>query len=97
MVRHLVLIRFTDQGIHDVSQSIDRARDFRQAVESAGDKVECQYWTLGEHDGCFMLETPDETSAAALLLRLDQAGNVRTRTLRAFDADEFQRISGSLG
>jgi uncharacterized protein with GYD domain len=96
MVRYLALVTFTDQGVRNVAQSIDRAGQFRAAVESAGGRVLSQYWTLGELDGCFVFEAPDETTAAGLLLRLDQGDNIRTRTLRAFDSDEFQKIIGSL-
>ena len=96
MVRFLTLVTFTDQGIREVSESVDRAGKFRSVVESAGGQVLCQYWAFGDVDGCFVLEAPDETTAASLLLRLDQEGHVRTRTLRVFDSDEFRTIASTL-
>ena len=95
MVRFLSLISFTDKGIGDVSKSLQRAADFRSAVESKGGKVLSQYWALGNVDGCVMFESPDDQTAAALLLKLGKEDNVRTSTMRVFDAEEFASIVNS--
>lgn len=92
MTRFMSLLTFTDQGIRDVKQSIQRADGFRKAVDAAGGKVISQYWLVGEADGCVVFEAPDDQVASALLLSLGQQGNVRTRTLRVYDAQEFARI-----
>ncbi len=96
MVRYLSLISFTDQGIRDVKKSTARAAEFRSSVEAAGGKVLQQYWAVGEVDGCVVFEAPDDISAASLLLKLGQSDNVRTRTLRVFEADEFDKIVATL-
>lgn len=82
MTRHLSLLNFTDRGVTNVKQSAKRADAFRAAVEKVGGKVIAQYWAIGEFDGCVIFETPDDQSAAALLLTLGQDGNVRTKTQR---------------
>jgi uncharacterized protein with GYD domain len=92
MTRFLSFLTFTDQGIRNVKQSIERANDFRKVIEAAGGKVVSQYWLVGEADGCIVFEAPDDQVAAALLLSLGQQGNVRTRTLRVYDAKEFAKI-----
>jgi len=92
MTRFLSLLTFTDQGIRDVKQSIQRADGFRKLVEAAGGKVILQCWLVGEADGCVVFEAPDDQVASALLLSLSQQGNVRTRTLRVYDTKEFERI-----
>lgn len=92
MTRFLSLLTFTDQGIHDVKKSIQRADEFRKSVEAAGGKVVMQYWAVGEADGCVVFEAPDDQAASALLLSLGQQGNVRTRTLHVYDTKEFERI-----
>jgi len=96
MVRYLSLISFTDRGIKDVSQSLDRAAGFKSQVESVGGKVVSQYWALGEFDGVLVFECPDDRVAASLMLKLGQADNVRTRTTRLFDASEFGEIVSSV-
>lgn len=94
MVRYLSLMSFTDQGIRGVDQSCERARKFRAAVEGAGGKVQFLYWAVGEFDGAFAFEVPDEATATRLLLSLGKLGNVRTRSLRVYDESEFQGILG---
>ena len=92
MAKFLSLITFTDQGIRNVKDSTTRAEHFRRDVEAVGGKVQAAYWTLGDFDGCVLLEAPDEETATAAMLRLGQQGNVRTRTMRLYDEEEFQEI-----
>lgn len=92
MTRCLALLTFTEQGLHNVQQSAKRAAAFRESVEKSGGKVLAQYWALGEADGCIVFEAPDEDTAGSLLLALARAGNVRTRTLRVYDEQEFARM-----
>ena len=92
MTRYLSLITFTEQGIRSVKQTVQRSHVFRKSVEAAGGTVLSQYWAVGEADGCVVFEAPDEETAASLLLALGQLGNVRTRTLRVYDAKEFETI-----
>lgn len=92
MPRFLSLISFTDQGDRELKATIDRSNQFRSSVEQAGGKVEGLYWALGAFDGAVVFEAPSEETAVRLLLALDRQGNVRTQTLRVFDAGEFQQI-----
>ncbi len=92
MIRYLALINLTDQGVRQVSHSIDRASSFGSAVETAGGKLLSQYWAVGEADGCVVFEVPDEQTGAALLLSLAKDGNVRTRTMRLYDTEEFRQV-----
>jgi uncharacterized protein with GYD domain len=96
MTRYLSLLNFTEQGLRSVQQSSERAHQFRKSVEAAGGKVVSQYWAVGEADGCIVFETPNEETAAALLLALGKLGNVRTRSLRIFDDMEFARITAKV-
>ncbi len=92
MIRYLSLLNFTDQGIRDIDNSVKRAESFRQAVEAAGGKLVSQYWSTGDADGCVVFEAPDDQAGASLLLSLAKKGNVRTRTIRVFDTQEFQDV-----
>ena len=49
-------------------------------------------WTLGEYDIVVVLEAPDDETATSLALEVSSLGNVRTTTLRGFDADEMRGI-----
>jgi uncharacterized protein with GYD domain len=88
----IALLNFTDQGIENLKDSPHRADMFMEVAERAGARVKDVYWTIGSHDGVLIIEAPDDETAAAVLLSLAAAGNVRTRTLRAFDWPEFQSV-----
>lgn len=96
MTRYLLLLRFTEQGVKAVDRSPARAAQFRDVVAAAGGNVSFQFWTTGQWDGCALLETPDEQTAASLVLGLGKAGNVRTQTMRVFDEQEFKSIAEKL-
>lgn len=92
MPSYLSLVNFTDEGVRDVKDSIQRASGFRSAVEGAGGTVKEVYWGIGEADGAVIFDAPSEETAMSLLLHLTRSGFVRTRTMRLFSADEFENI-----
>jgi uncharacterized protein with GYD domain len=91
---YVSLLTFTDQGIRALKQSPQRAAATRQQLEAAGVKVVAQLWTVGACDGVLVLESDSEQKILALLAQLAAAGNVRTQSLRAFDAAQFAEIVG---
>jgi uncharacterized protein with GYD domain len=52
---------------------------------------------MGEYDFIIVLEAPDDETAATLVLRVAAVGNVRSKTMRAFDADQMSDIIGRTG
>ena len=94
MKTYITLLRFTDQGARNIQQSPHRALGFREKVEAHGIKVVAQYWTAGQCDGVLILQGDSETKVLHVLSDLAAAGNVRTESLRAFDATEFAAIVG---
>jgi uncharacterized protein with GYD domain len=94
---YVVLGNWTDQGTKDFGGAVERANGFRQLVEQAGGRVRELVWTMGEYDFVIVAEGPDDETAATLLLRVGAAGNVRSKTMRAFDADEMSDIIARAG
>lgn len=92
MATFIVLLDYTDRGIRNVRDSPQRADSFNEFAEKHGAKIVSQYWTIGSHDGVFVMEAPDDEVAASVLLHLGAGGNVRTTTLRAFDWVEAQEL-----
>ena len=68
-----------------------------QRNRAAGGRVGALSWTRGAYDIVSAAESPDEDAARATLLALGALGNVRTESLRAFDADDRRRILATLG
>ena len=86
------LVNWTDQGIRTVKETLDRVPQTEELAQSVGASVADLYWTLGEHDLVAIIEAPDDETATAFLLSLGAQGNVRTKTLRAFNREEMQGI-----
>ena len=93
MTRFISLLRFTEQGIKTIKKSRARAEAFREAAAKAGVTVETQYWTTGSYDGVLIFSAEEESAALHCLAALAAAGNVRTETLRALTAKEFEAIA----
>ena len=94
MARYVSLIRFTEQGVRNLSKSPSRAVAFRKAAEKAGVTVETHLWTTGAYDGVLIVSADDDETALKQIAKLAALGNVRTETLQAFDAAEFAAIVG---
>ena len=94
---YVTLGNWTDQGTRDFGGAVERANGFRKLVEQAGGRVRELVWTMGEYDFIIVAEAPDDETAATLLLRVGAAGNVRSRTMPAFDADQMSDIIARTG
>ena len=91
-----MLLRFTEQELAQIGDSLERAESFRQAAETAVANVEAQPWTTGPYDGVMVISAPDDTTAAALVLRLGQGKSVQTCMLRTFSKGEFAEVLGKM-
>ena len=52
----------------------DRGKAAAEAAESIGTKLHGFWWALGEFDGVFLLEAPDNVTAAALSMLVGGSG-----------------------
>jgi uncharacterized protein with GYD domain len=92
MPTYVSLINWTDQGIRNVKETVDRAARAEDLAQKYGARFERLYWTVGPYDIVAISEAPDDESATAFLLELGSLGNVRTTTLRAYDREEMSSI-----
>ncbi|NES29376.1 GYD domain-containing protein [Micromonospora terminaliae] len=92
MPTYIALLNWTDQGIRAYKDTPKRADAFAAATQKVGAKLVNLQWTVGPYDLVAVVEAPDEETAAAALLQLGGAGNVRTTTMRAFSQDEMAGI-----
>jgi uncharacterized protein with GYD domain len=96
MTTYIGLINFTDQGVKTVKDSPKRAAAAKEIAGRFGVTMKDIWWTLGAHDIVCVLEAPDDQSATAFNLAIAGQGNVRTQTLRAFTADEVEKVLAKL-
>ncbi len=92
MPTYASIFRWTDQGIRAARETVSRYEQARQGIERAGGQLTAFYWTQGAYDAVAIAEWPDEETGMAFLLATGMQGNVRTETMRAFSAEEMQRI-----
>lgn len=92
MPRYVVLFDWTEQGVRNFKDTVDRYESAQSQLEGLGVRFTDIYWTLGSHDIVSIVDAPNDESLAAGLLAVAGAGNVRTTTLRAFAADEMRSL-----
>ena len=92
MARYVVLLDWTEQGVAGFKDSVDRYESAQEQFQQLGVSFQDVYWTLGEHDIVGVMEAPDDATLAAALLQLGAQGNIRTKTMRAFSADDMRAV-----
>ena len=97
MTTYIMLINWTDQGIRDVKSSPKRLDAARKLLGDLGGTLRTVYMTMGEFDMVFIAEAPDDAVAARFAVMLGKAGNIRTRTIKAFPELAYREIITSLG
>jgi uncharacterized protein with GYD domain len=96
MQTYIFLVRFTEQGMRNIKDTINRADAFKQMAAKAGVIVKVLCWTMGRYDVIAVFEAPDDESATALSFSASSLGSVRTEILRGFSFEEMTRILGKM-
>ena len=97
MPTYVALIDWTDQGVQNFKDTVDRYEAAQSTFESVGVRFTDIWWTLGTHDIVATVEAPDDETLAAALLSIAAQGNIRTTTLRAFSREEMRTVIGKVG
>jgi uncharacterized protein with GYD domain len=97
MPTYVSLVNWTDQGIKNIRDTLDRAERSAELAEKHGARLQQLFWTVGPYDIVSIVEAPDDEAATAYLLEIGSAGNIRTTTLRAYNREEMSGILERLG
>ena len=92
MATYVSLVNWTDKGVGAFKDTVDRSEAVQELAAKFGATLKEIYWTIGPYDIVAISEAPDDETATAFALALSAQGNVRTTTLRAFNADEMRGI-----
>jgi uncharacterized protein with GYD domain len=68
----------------------DRSAAATEAAESLGCKLHGLWWALGDHDGAFLLEAPDNVAVVALSMAVGASGQISTENTALLDMNEAQ-------
>ena len=96
MVTYVGLLSFTDKGIQGIKDTTKRAAAAREVAKKFGVNMREILWTMGKYDIVCVLEAEDEQALAAYNLATAIQGNVRSHSLRAYSADEMDKILAKL-
>lgn len=92
MATYILLANFTQQGITNVVDTVERANIVKAMAARLGTMMKEIFWTLGRYDVVAVFDAPDDRTMTALSLSIAKLGNTRTQTLRAFSHDEMKDI-----
>ncbi len=95
MAHFVSLLTWTDQGAKTASETLERAEAAKKLASEMGGSIEL-YWTMGQYDLVTISEFADDETAVAFLAKVSSLGNVRTQTMRAFDADAVRGIMAKM-
>jgi uncharacterized protein with GYD domain len=96
MSTYIILGHFTDQGVRGAKDTVKRADAFKALAKQHGVTVRETFWTLGAFDVVSIVDSQDDEGMTALGLSMGVLGNVRTQTLRAFDAAAMTKVIGKM-
>ena len=97
MPTYVSLVSWTEKGIASFKDTLDRSEAAKTLAAKHGGSITDIHWTLGPYDLVVVSEAPDDESATAFALELGAQGNVRTTTMRAFDAAAMRGILAKTG
>jgi uncharacterized protein with GYD domain len=68
----------------------DRTAAAKEAAESLGCTLHGIWWTLGDHDGAFILDAPDDVAVVALSMAVGASGHISTENTLLLDMNAAQ-------
>ncbi len=96
MPTFMLTMNFTDQGIRSIKNALTRTQAARDLAKKVGIEIKQIYLTAGDSDLVAFVDTPSGDNVAKFALALGSAGNVRTRTARAWTEAEYMKIVSEL-
>jgi len=92
MITYIGLLNFTDKGLQSIKDTTKRAAAAKETAKKYGVNLREMFWTVGKYDAICVLEAEDEASLVAFNVGTAQQGNVRSQSLRALTAAEFDKV-----
>jgi uncharacterized protein with GYD domain len=89
MVRNVLLMKLTEQGLKDIKGAPKRIEEAIKAFEKMGGKVLSFYAITGEYDYISVGEAPSDEVGLTFVLGLASQGNVKVTTCKAYTQQEF--------
>ena len=92
MIRRILLMKLTDQGVKDIKNAPPRIEEGIKTYEKMGGKMIAFYAVTGKYDYMAIGESPSEEVGMAFNIALSALGNVRVTTINAYTREEFAKM-----
>jgi uncharacterized protein with GYD domain len=96
MPTFMMSLNWTNQGIRAIKDSPKRSDAARDLAKKVGVEIKHLYLTSGDSDLVIFVEALSGDNVAKFALAVGSLGNVRTRTARAWSAEEYRKIISEL-
>jgi uncharacterized protein with GYD domain len=94
MPTFILSLNWTEQGIRSVKETPKRVQAARELGKKMSVDIKATYLTTGDSDLLAIVEAPNDDTIAKFAMTMAAAGNVRTRTVRAWpEAEAFKLIA----
>jgi uncharacterized protein with GYD domain len=95
MPKYLIEAHYTAEGAKGVAKDggTGRRTAIAKAAESAGGKLESLYFAFGGADVFAVLELPDNITAAAIALAVNQGSTVSAKTIVLITPEEMDKAA----
>ena len=93
MPKYLFEARYSPEGAIGLAKEggTGRRDAVKKHLEDVGGKLESMYFALGEVDCFVIVDLPDNVSAAALSLAVNESGLIASRTIVLLTPEEMDR------
>ena len=93
MPKYLFEARYSPEGAIGLAKEGGSGRRdaVKKHLEDVGGKLESMYFALGEVDCFVIVDLPDNVSAAALSLAVNESGLIASRTIVLLTPEEMDR------
>ncbi len=88
-------MNWTEQGIRSIRDTSKRAENAKALARKLGGKLDIHY-TMGEYDAVAIVEMPSDEAYNRFALSTAALGNIRTKTLKSWTLEEFQKVLDQL-
>ncbi|MFX1404897.1 MAG: GYD domain-containing protein [Promethearchaeota archaeon] len=92
MPAYITLMNLTEQGVKNIQDAPKRIESGIRYLEKLGGKLLAFYVTLGDYDYIGIADAPNDEVVMRFLLGIGMAGNVRTKTLKAYTTEPMAKI-----
>lgn len=89
------MMNWTEQGIRSIRDTSKRAENAKALARKLGGKLDIHY-TMGEYDAVAIVEMPSDEAYNRFALSTAALGNIRTKTLKSWTLEEFQKVLDQL-